>query len=490
MSEQDRQDKFQQLVEAADVLIIGLDSRGRITLFNQKCEEVTGYSREEVVGKSVFTLLIPTEERKEARVRFKKMLAGEKPKFVPLTSWVTKNGVQRFLRWNTAFFTDTCGKVIEIFSLGIDITKQREAEEKLRENEERFRVLAENAQDVIYLYSIMPERKFEYVSPAVTQVTGYTPEEFYDDPDLVVKIVYPEDLPILQGALQDPASFTGPSEIRWIRKDDDIIWTEQQSSVIPDAKGNLIAVQGVVRDITERKQVIDELERARNLAEFLVDLMAHDLNNINQGIMSAMEILQHDPSFPESLQGRLNDALSQVERSANLIDSVKRFQRVDIEPVTLRRIDVYPPLQSAIEAVERNFPAKSILITNNIRERQYFVTADQFLSELFFNILHNAAKYDRSERVTIDVRADLTSDERFLRVNIMDHGPGISDDEKARIFSRMTSRKTGVRGSGMGLTLVGQILHRYGGNIVVADRVDGDYTQGASFVILLPKGEV
>ncbi len=490
MSEQGRQDKFQRLVEAADVLIIGLDPRGRITLFNQKCEEVTGYSQEEVVGKSLFTLLIPTEERKEARLRFKKLFAGEKPKFAPLTSWVTKGGVQRFLRWNTAIFPDTDGEVSEIFSIGIDITKQREAEEKLRENEERFRVLAERAQDVIYLYSILPERKFEYVSPAVTRVTGYTPEDFYDDPDLILKIVHAEDLTMLQGALQDPTSFSGPSEIRWVRKDGETIWTEQQSTVIPDEKGNLVAVHGVVRDITERKQVIDEMERSRNLAEFLVDLMAHDLNNINQGIMSAMEILQHDPSFPDSLQVRLNDALSQVERSADLIDSVKRFQRVDIEPVTLRRMDVYPPLQSAIEAVERNFPTKSILITNNIRERQYFVTADQFLSELFFNILHNAAKFDRSERVTIDVRADLTSDERFLRVNIMDHGPGISDDEKVRIFSRMTSRRTGVKGSGMGLTLVGQILNRYGGNILVADRVDGDYTQGASFVILLPKGEL
>ncbi|MFW9983783.1 MAG: PAS domain S-box protein, partial [Candidatus Odinarchaeota archaeon] len=430
MPKQGHEDKFHSLVEAADVLIIGLNSRGRITLFNRKCEEITEYSRDEVMGKSIFTLLIPADERKEARQRLKKLLTGEKPKFAPLTSWVTKSGVQRFMRWNTAIITDTSGKVNEIFSIGVDITKQQEAEDKLRHSEELFRVLAENAQDVVYLYSILPERKFEYISPAVAQVTDYTPEEFYDDPDLVLKIVHSDDLSILQGMLKDPASFAGPSEIRWIRKDGETIWTEQQSTVIPDEEGNLVAVHGVVRDITERKQVIDEMERARNLAEFLVDLMAHDLNNINQGIMSAMEILQHDPSFPESLQSRLDDALSQVERSADLIDSVKRFQRVDIEPVTLRRMDVYPPLQSAIEAIERNFPTKSILITNNIRERQYYVTADQFLSELFFNILHNAAKFDRSERVTIDVRADLTSDERFLRVNIMDHGPGISDDEK------------------------------------------------------------
>ena len=486
MPEPGHEDKFQRLVEAADVLIIGLDSRGRITLFNRKCEEITEYSRDEVLGKSVFTRLIPSDERRVARRRFKQLLVGEKPKFAPLTSWVTKSGVQRYMRWNNAIIIDTEGKVNEIFSIGIDITKQQEAEDKLRHSEELFRVLAENAQDVIYLYSILPKRKFEYVSPAVTRVTGYTPEEFYEDPDLVIKIVHPEDLSIFQGALEDPASFTGPSEIRWIRKDGEAIWTEQQSTVIPDEEGNLVAVHGVVRDITDRKLVVDEMDRARNLAEFLVDLMAHDLNNINQGIMSAMEILLHDPSFPESLKSRLEDALSQVDRSAVLIDNVKRFQRVDIEPVTLRRMDVYPSLQSAIETVKRNFPAKSLLITKNIRERQYYVTADQFLSELFFNILHNAAKFDQSQHVTIDVRADLSPDEKYLRLNIMDHGPGIADEEKERIFSRMASRRSGVKGSGFGLTLVNRILLRYGGTITVTDSVEGDYTQGANFIVYLP----
>ena len=214
MPEQGHEDKFHRVVEAADVLIIGLNSRGLITLFNRKCEEITEYSRDEVVGKSVFTLLIPTEERKEARKRFKQLLAGEKPKFAPLTSWVTKSGVQRFMRWNTAIIMDTKGKVKEIYSIGIDITKQQEAEDKLRYSEELFRVLAENALDLIYLYSIIPERKFEYVSPAVTRVTHYYTEEFYDDPDLVVKIVHPDDLPILLDALKDPASFTEPSELR------------------------------------------------------------------------------------------------------------------------------------------------------------------------------------------------------------------------------------------------------------------------------------
>ena len=83
MPEPGHEDKFQRLVEAADVLIIGLDSRGRITLFNRKCEEITEYSRDEVLGKSVFTRLIPSDERRVARRRFKQLLVGEKPKFAP-----------------------------------------------------------------------------------------------------------------------------------------------------------------------------------------------------------------------------------------------------------------------------------------------------------------------------------------------------------------------------------------------------------------------
>jgi PAS domain S-box-containing protein len=480
------EDRFQNFAEAADALIIGMNPRGKITFFNRKCEQVTGYSQDEVMGKSVFTSVILKEDRAKARKRFRQLIKGEVSTDSFETRWVTKEGDQRFTWWQNTLIYDEKGKAIEIFGIGLDITEKHKVEEKLRQSEALFRLLAENAVDSIYLFSLRPERKFAYVSPATTQMTGYSEEEFYADPEFIFKIIHPDDLSVLQSILEDPASVSAPSELRWVKKDGTVIWTEQQSTLIHGEEENLVAVHGVVRDITERKQVTEDMRRARNLAEFLVDLMAHDLNNINQGILSALEILLHDPSFPEQLEVRLKDAIAQVERSAYLIDSVKRFQRIDVEPLQLKRVDPFNPLQSAIWAAERAHPSKQLFVTSNIRKGQYHVLADGFLSELFFNILHNAAKYDRSDRVTIDVRANKIRDKRSLRIQIMDHGPGIPDEEKERIFSRLTSRRTGVKGSGIGLTLVNQILHRYGGKISITDRVKGDHTQGANFVMLIP----
>ena len=215
--------------------------------------------------------------------------------------------------------------------------------------------------------------------------------------------------------------------------------------------------------------------------------MAHDLNNINQGIMSALEIIQHDPGFPEELGIRVQAALNQVERSAELIDSVKRFQRIDVEPRTLKKTPVYPELIKAFQAVERTFPLREVILTTNFRKGEHQILADQFLSELFYNLLHNAVKFDRSDRVSVDINAAVTQDKRFLRLQIMDHGPGISDEEKERIFSRLSHPQRGVKGSGMGLTLVSRILERYGGEIAVTDRVQGEHSKGANFILLLPR---
>lgn len=202
--------------------------------------------------------------------------------------------------------------------------------------------------------------------------------------------------------------------------------------------------------------------------------------------MSALEILQHDPSFPETLIERLQGALNQVERSAGLIDNVKRFQRIDFEPIQLKRMDIFEPLESAIQATKLAFPEKTLLVTTNVKKQQHFVQADNFLTDLFFNMLHNASKYDRSDRVTIDVRASTSPDKSFLKIQIMDQGPGIPDSEKPRIFSRLASRISGVKGSGIGLTLVTRILQRYGGEVEVANRVEGDHTKGANFILTLP----
>lgn len=140
----------------------------------------------------------------------------------------------------------------------------RLAQEALRESEERFRRLAENAPDFIFRYRLAPTRGYEYASPAATRITGSSPEEHYADPDLHVKIVHPEDRALLEEAI---GGDRGPKLVRMIRKDGEVIWTEQRIVPIHDGEGNLVAVDGFVRDLTESRRAEEALSaRARQQA--------------------------------------------------------------------------------------------------------------------------------------------------------------------------------------------------------------------------------
>jgi len=125
---------------------------------------------------------------------------------------------------------------------------------QVQEAEERFRRLAENARDIIYRYRFVPPRGFEYVSPAVTAIIGYTPAEHYADPDLGLKLVHPDDRPLVEAANRGDVSPGTPLTLRWVRKDGSVVWTEQQNVPIYDEAGRLVALEGIVRDITERKR--------------------------------------------------------------------------------------------------------------------------------------------------------------------------------------------------------------------------------------------
>jgi PAS domain S-box-containing protein len=155
---------------------------------------------------------------------------------------------------------DESNTIVGIGCTAVDITQRRRMEEALRESEDRFRRLAENAQDLIYRYRFVPVRGFEYVSPAATAITGYTPEEHYADPDLGVKVIHPDDR-YLYDEIVAGQRIGEPVVLRWIRKDGSIVWTEQRNVLIIDSSRNLVAIEGIARDITERKRAEAELSR-------------------------------------------------------------------------------------------------------------------------------------------------------------------------------------------------------------------------------------
>lgn len=149
-----------------------------------------------------------------------------------------------------------------LYSIIHDVTDRMAVEAALQESEARFRRLAENAPDIIYRYQLKPEPGFDYVSPAATAITGYTPQEHYSDPVLGFKLIHPDDRPLMESLTEGLAANT-PIILRWIRRDGEVIWVEQINVPVYDEAGDLVALEGISRDITERKQAEERLALQR-----------------------------------------------------------------------------------------------------------------------------------------------------------------------------------------------------------------------------------
>ncbi|WP_044171044.1 PAS domain S-box protein [Flectobacillus major] len=165
-----------------------------------------------------------------------------------------------------------------VFATLTDISERKEFIDTLSESEYKYRRLTENLQDVIYRYELLPERKFSYISPSVTVITGYTPKEYYDDPNLGLKIVHEDDKSIIQSLINGNINLQSPVTVRWKRKDGRIIWVEQRNVPVRDSEGNLIAIEGIRRDVTEIKVMIDKLNFSNKLQEMLMHIFLTFIN--------------------------------------------------------------------------------------------------------------------------------------------------------------------------------------------------------------------
>ncbi|MBD3406936.1 MAG: GAF domain-containing protein [Candidatus Lokiarchaeota archaeon] len=170
----------------------------------------------------------------------------------------------------------------------------RRSQDALQESESQLQLIAENAQDLIYRIRLVPEMKFEYVSPSSTEMVGYTPQDHYDNPMLGMEIVHPEDRDKLE-RLAKEVPFD-PLIIRWIHKNGKVIWIEQNNSPIYDESGNLIGIEGIARNITDRKKADDELKEKKLFSDQLFlaanSVLEHsDFESIAQVIFEACKVV-------------------------------------------------------------------------------------------------------------------------------------------------------------------------------------------------------
>jgi PAS domain S-box-containing protein len=167
----------------------------------------------------------------------------------------TKNGDYRYIHGRGKVVAwDNEGNPCRMVGSHIDITDRKRMESALLDSEEKYRLLAEKSRDLIFMLRL-PEWKYEYMSPSVLEITGYTQEEFYRNPDLLRRCIAPHSLEYFEKAYKDLLNGIIPEtyEFQIITKSGELKWVSQRNSPITDKSGTITALQGIVTDITERK---------------------------------------------------------------------------------------------------------------------------------------------------------------------------------------------------------------------------------------------
>ena len=234
--------------------IIMIDQEGRVVEWNAAAEQTFKYTRGEAMGRQMAELIIPESLRASHIAGVARHLRTGEAKILGrrLEMPARRADGSEFPVELTVVRVSLPGKPL-FTGFVRDLSARRRAEEALRISDERLRLLAESSTDVVYRYRVQPTRGFDYVSPAATKVLGYSPEEHYADPDFVNKVIHPGDRYLLDSIV---GRGTGgqPVELRWVRKDGTVVYVEHQDTAIYDERGDIVAVHGIARDVTDRRR--------------------------------------------------------------------------------------------------------------------------------------------------------------------------------------------------------------------------------------------
>jgi two-component system sensor histidine kinase UhpB len=307
-------------------------------------------------------------------------------------------------------------------------------------SETRFRLLAENALDMIYRYRVWPTVATEYISPAAETITGYTAEEMMADPTVGARIVHPEDRELTRAMIDHPEQYRAPTVVRYLRPNGDVVSVEHRNTPVYDDAGRVIAVEGIGRDVTERLAIETRVRESES-----------QLRKLAAGIEAARE--KERTFIARELHDELGQTLTSIKmdltRTArdlnplrlppDLIDRIQSIVgNIDVATETVRRLAtaLRPPaldhlgLTAAIElealAVARRTGLRC-RISGRLRTTGLKPEQTTAVFRIVQEALTNVARHAGASAIRLTMRQTPEN----MSVKIHDNGRGLTADELA-----------------------------------------------------------
>ncbi len=240
----------------------------------------------------------------------------------------------------------------------------------------------------------------------------------------------------------------------------------------------------------ENAGLMADMEREKDRAQLYLDLLSHDIANLNTPLCSYFDMLIQDERIDAETRQTLAKANDIVDKMNALLSRIRKISKTEQEGVEeLKPVSLNKMLQESVESLRKAFPRKKLEITINSTEPEFIALTGEMLDEIFFNILHNAVKFSPGEEVKIEIALSKIKhkDRLSCAVDISDYGRGIPDEEKEEIFlGSLAPAASFARGFGIGLSTCRKFVEQYGGSLWVTDRAKGEHSKGACFVVILP----
>ncbi|MFX1574177.1 MAG: PAS domain S-box protein [Promethearchaeota archaeon] len=451
-----------------------------------------GYLNHDLVGLDAYHLIHPDDIKRVFENYKKAIRMGEEK--IELRA-IHKDGHYIWLEVKGKRFVDVNNQPKTLI-ISRDITERKEMESKLKESEEKYRLIAETAYDLI---GVLNKRfKFEYVNKnAFQKILGYTNQDIIEKSAL--KFIHPDDLSyIAQTLFEGFKQGFGQAELRFRHNKGYWVWIEAKGQTFYDIDGEMKALI-ISRDITDRKKAEERLKeseakyrKAYNRAQFYKDLFVHDMSNILAVINSSAELISFycgESEHSKNIKNIRNIVKKQVERGAKLVSNVNILSDLEEHKDFYERIEIDALLDNSISFIRNSFKDRNIKIRLESNGGKIQVNANQLLREVFDNILINAIKYNENLPVEILIQLNkvIVDHRSFIRIEFIDNGIGVPDERKEIIFKRGNRELKGTKGMGIGLSLVKKILKNIDGTIWVENKVKGEYSKGSNFIILIPE---
>jgi PAS domain S-box-containing protein len=502
----EREEQLSAFIAQATAGFAQVDTTGVFQLVNDRFCEIAGRSREELLTLRMQDITHPDDLARnvplfEDAVRHGTPYAHEKRYVRPDGSIVWVNNSVSAVR-------KVDGELYGVLAVTLDVTDRRLAEEAVRENEARLRVITDNLPGgMVYQVSTGrdgTDRRFLYVSQSFEKLTGYSAQLVEQDPVFPYKIILPEDGPELAAAEEQAIETMSPfdQEARFRRADGEIRWGRIISAPRQQPDGTLIW-DGIKIDITDRKVLEAELRDMNDRLEERVRLrtaelervheqlrqsqkleamgqltggVAHDFNNLLTPIIGSLDLLLKTEEA-ERGQRLLGAALESAERAKTLVQRLLAFARR--QPLQPGPVDVGALVAGMAELVaSTSGPRVKVIIDAEDGLPPALAEPNQ-LEMAILNLCVNArdAMPDggtlslrvQSEEVGPD-HASGAKAGRYVKLSVSDSGIGMSEETAAKAIEPFFSTKGVGRGTGLGLSMVHGLALQLGGSLMINSR--------------------